>query len=290
MVVSRLFFRTHLTTRKGDRRGFTIVELLIVVVVIAVLAAISVVAYNGIVKRADVAALKTEVREAVNQIEISKIDNGDYPVNLDESNYQLNEALVYEYTQYGPVEFCITVTSNKAMTSYYYDSYLGDIQEGACDDHVGYDPDGESGGSGAITASVNNMYGAKFEIETSQIDPNTVAIKVVCTGTGWDGDMGFDFTGLTRTDMRPLEAGIAWADYSDMSDLVGYDWTQDPTVIAGFEAVFAESEFDLSDTEYRPNARIPMGNSYSCLLETLDINQNVLQQMPAVTVTPDFVT
>lgn len=37
---------------KKDKSGFTIVELLIVVVVIAILAAITIVAYNGIQNRA----------------------------------------------------------------------------------------------------------------------------------------------------------------------------------------------------------------------------------------------
>ncbi|MCB8045019.1 prepilin-type N-terminal cleavage/methylation domain-containing protein [Microbacterium oxydans] len=37
---------------KDAQRGFTIVELMIVVVVIAILAAITIVAYNGIQKRA----------------------------------------------------------------------------------------------------------------------------------------------------------------------------------------------------------------------------------------------
>jgi prepilin-type N-terminal cleavage/methylation domain-containing protein len=36
----------------GPRQGFTIVELLIVVIVIAILAAITIVAYNGITNRA----------------------------------------------------------------------------------------------------------------------------------------------------------------------------------------------------------------------------------------------
>ncbi len=54
-----------LRLQTGQRHGFTIVELLIVIVVIAILAAISVVAYTGIQARAN----DSQVRSAVAQIE-----------------------------------------------------------------------------------------------------------------------------------------------------------------------------------------------------------------------------
>lgn len=53
------------TIRPLSQQGFTIVELLIVIVVIAILAAISIVAYNGIQARAN----DSKIRSAVNQFE-----------------------------------------------------------------------------------------------------------------------------------------------------------------------------------------------------------------------------
>ena len=51
-----------LATRK-KQAGFTIVELLVVIVVIAVLASIAVVGYNGITRRADHSAIITHLRQ-----------------------------------------------------------------------------------------------------------------------------------------------------------------------------------------------------------------------------------
>ena len=47
---------TGLTNIKAKNQGFTIVELLIVVVVVAILAAITIVSYNGITNRANTSA------------------------------------------------------------------------------------------------------------------------------------------------------------------------------------------------------------------------------------------
>lgn len=55
--------------RRIQQDGFTIVELLITIVVIAILAAITVVAYNGIRDRADNSAVQGDLRQMGQQIE-----------------------------------------------------------------------------------------------------------------------------------------------------------------------------------------------------------------------------
>lgn len=61
--------------------GFTIVELLIVIVVIAILATISVVAYNGIQDRAIASTLTSDLANFAKKIELAKVDtvDGKYP-------------------------------------------------------------------------------------------------------------------------------------------------------------------------------------------------------------------
>ncbi|NCU37713.1 prepilin-type N-terminal cleavage/methylation domain-containing protein [Candidatus Saccharibacteria bacterium] len=60
-------------------QGFTIVELLIVTVVIAILASITVVAYNGIQGRAIDSRRLSDVRMITKALQVYKISNGVYP-------------------------------------------------------------------------------------------------------------------------------------------------------------------------------------------------------------------
>lgn len=63
----------------SKKQGFTIVELLIVVVVIGVLAAIVIVAYNGITASANDSKRVSDLRSLAKVIEIYKVENGGYP-------------------------------------------------------------------------------------------------------------------------------------------------------------------------------------------------------------------
>jgi prepilin-type N-terminal cleavage/methylation domain-containing protein len=60
--------------------GFTIVELLIVIVIIGILAAITIVAYNGIQGRANDAAVQNDLRGLADQFQLYYAENGVYPV------------------------------------------------------------------------------------------------------------------------------------------------------------------------------------------------------------------
>ena len=64
---------------KQKQSGFTIVELLIVIVVIGILAAITIVAYNGVQQRARDAQRKQDVATITKALELYYTDNGRYP-------------------------------------------------------------------------------------------------------------------------------------------------------------------------------------------------------------------
>lgn len=62
--------------------GFTIVELLIVIVIIAILAAITIVAYNGIQNRASDNAARSVVAQAMKSVNLFKADKDVYPTSI----------------------------------------------------------------------------------------------------------------------------------------------------------------------------------------------------------------
>ena len=65
--------------------GFTIVELLIVIVVIAILAAISIAAYTNVSNRANDAAIRNDLSNIARKIELYKVENDALPAATPEA-------------------------------------------------------------------------------------------------------------------------------------------------------------------------------------------------------------
>ncbi len=96
-----------------DRRGFTIVEMLIVIVVIAILAAISVVAYNGIQNRGNDSSIQADLSNFAKLMEIQKVDIGRYPSILTSAmGFKFSKgAYGQDYQSYN-VRYCYNVTND----------------------------------------------------------------------------------------------------------------------------------------------------------------------------------
>ncbi len=73
--------------------GFTIVELLIVVVVIAILAAVTIVAYTGIKNRAETRALQNGLSQVSKKVlAYAALNTDNYPASLTDGGISASEA------------------------------------------------------------------------------------------------------------------------------------------------------------------------------------------------------
>jgi prepilin-type N-terminal cleavage/methylation domain-containing protein len=115
--------------------GFTIVELLIVVVVLAILAAVIIVSYNGVTRRAIETSLQADLHNDTNLIESDNQANSAYPASAAAANGGAglkssgSNVLTYTLKPYG---YCITTSNPKTPTTYVYKSSTNKIAPGDC--------------------------------------------------------------------------------------------------------------------------------------------------------------
>lgn len=118
-------------------RGFTIVELLIVIVVIGILAGLIITAYNGIQQRAMTTSLQADLRNAVVALEQAKIDNGDVYPTVFPSYFKTNSKVTLNLAVTGdPYTYCINGTYNGLSQPWKIDKASGGLQQGSCSGQV----------------------------------------------------------------------------------------------------------------------------------------------------------
>lgn len=160
--------------------GFTIVELLIVVVVIAILAAISIVAYTGIQNRARASQASSALTQAKKKLELYRVDNNSFPTtgNLASAGV-VDGDTSFQYTSDGTT-FCLTAT---AGTSSYKISNAGSPESGGCAGH----------GQGGIAAITNLVPNPNFETSTTGWSNLNLAGLTQDNTTGFAGSSAVRF-------------------------------------------------------------------------------------------------
>lgn len=125
------------------QKGFTIVELLIVIVVIGILAAITIVAFNGVQNRGYDTSIKSDLKNIGQKYELYRVDNDSYPFGSllnDGTAFRLDVGRnAYDMTSSYQLINCTSTTTvgsdyavlatSKSGKKFYVSSLSGGVQE-----------------------------------------------------------------------------------------------------------------------------------------------------------------
>lgn len=139
MVCQSSFAAYAIIEHMKRTQGFTIVELLIVIVIIGILATIAGVAYSGIAKRAQTASLQSDLTSAAKQMELAFSREGKgaaFPTTLP-SDVSTSSGNVLQLANTGnPKEFCINGYSTNDYIRLSIDSSTGKIRQHLCSGYM----------------------------------------------------------------------------------------------------------------------------------------------------------
>lgn len=167
---------------RGQHKGFTIVEVLLVVVVVGILAGIILVAYNGVQDRSRASVAQTDLNGAKKRLGLYQARNGKYPTTfqqLVDANMHFSKS-VYEVN-----------TPGKGNMYYCYNTATGQFALGART--VG-------SATGLIITSSSNI---------KSVSGNIITANYVCTTIGLTSS-----SDANATTFQGLETGTAnWRDW-----------------------------------------------------------------------------
>lgn len=178
--------------------GFTIVELLIVIVVIAILAAITIVAYNGIQERSRASAVSSALSQAAKKLALYQVDNPDqYPAaagtngldNLASLGISSSSNTTYQYSSSNGT-YCLTATIG--TTSYKLSNSSSTPTVGGCAGHG-------QGGAPAVTNLVTNP---SFETASGTVNGQPGLAGVSYHGT--NGSLAYQTNVWAQSGTRSL--------------------------------------------------------------------------------------
>lgn len=138
-VYATLNIMIDFSKSRTNRAGFTIVELLVVIVVIGILSAIVIVAYNGVTIQARNTAIQSDVRNAQSKLMADNATTGSYPTSAaaadNGAGLQVSpgNTLQYVYNYKGQAgSYCLAVSSLTGGAKKYIASNIDGSKEGVC--------------------------------------------------------------------------------------------------------------------------------------------------------------
>jgi len=168
--------------------GFTIVELLIVIVVIGILAAITIVAFNGVQSRAKDSAAQSMASQVGKKVAEYAVMNADtYPADkaslLASTGVSETGGTTYDYIA-SPTQkaFCVTVT--KQGVSYSFSSVSGAAVKGRCIENLAVNPSVNSTLQSSFGAAGSTFATNSKTIATDRAHEGANSLRTAISGTG----------------------------------------------------------------------------------------------------------
>ena len=183
---------------RRTQSGFTIVELLIVIVIIGILAAITIVAYNGIQDRARVSSVNSALSQSAKKLKLFQVDNPDtYPAaagangidNLAALGIVNSSDVSYQYSSSANT-YCLTATNG--TTSYQISNISTTATVGGCAGHgqggvaavtnYAANPNAAGISTSAFGSAGSSPVAATSSIASDRSHIGTTSLKKVITG------------------------------------------------------------------------------------------------------------
>jgi len=200
------------------RSGFTIVELLIVIVVIGILAAMTIVAFNGIQSRARTTVMQNDIAQAVRKLEATKVTSasGTYPATQAEAALQVSGGNTLNYYYNSAMRsYCVeaingttslfssgvgqTITTGRCLSNgligWWTMNNTANDQSGAGNNGAGVNVTGAIGQNGA--ANTGYLYDGTSSMMTvptnTSLHPDSLTITTWIRPTIWSTDAATNF-------------------------------------------------------------------------------------------------
>jgi len=238
------------TSRRMTSRGFTIVELLIVIIVIAILASITIVAYNGIQKRTVQSLVQNTAREAAKAMEMKKTVEGIYPTTIPDT-FTITSSLGVGITQVGDqASFCFNVTTTRYDDVFYSIDQTGSVKQELCPGAVletkgDYNANaGGGGGSSWLTASTVGKSVAPGDMEFTA-ETNDTWTQITFTWNAMPGATQYRLN--TRS-----SSSATWYARSISSGAGSYPW--DSTSSTAYSSMIPSSTTSITWASNIPTA------------------------------------